>query len=145
MARERGVKPSCANCRKEQGNGEKAWKKAACTLYFLFFIRYFLHLHTKCYLQSPLYPTPSLFPNLPTPASWPCHSPVLGHMIFTRPRASPDIDCRLGHPLLYMQLETQFWGYWLIHIVVPPIGLQNPLAPWVLSLAPSLGALCSIQ
>jgi len=26
-------------------------------------------------------------------------------------------------------------GYWLVHIVVPPIGLQIPLAPWVLSLA----------
>jgi hypothetical protein len=36
-------------------------------------------------------------------------------------------------------------GYWLVHIVVPPIGLQAPLAPWVLSLAPSLGALCSFQ
>ena len=36
-------------------------------------------------------------------------------------------------------------GYWLVHNVDPPIGLQIPLAPWVLSLAPSLGALCSIQ
>jgi hypothetical protein len=27
-------------------------------------------------------------------------------------------------------------GYWLVHIIVPPIGLQIPLAPWVLSLAP---------
>jgi hypothetical protein len=33
----------------------------------------------------------------------------------------------------------------LVHIVVPPIGLQTPSAPWVLSLAPSLGTLCSIQ
>jgi hypothetical protein len=30
-------------------------------------------------------------------------------------------------------------------MVDPPIGLQTPLAPWVLSLAPSLGALCFIQ
>jgi hypothetical protein len=29
--------------------------------------------------------------------------------------------------------------YWLVHLVVSPIGLQTPLAPWVLSLAPSLG------
>jgi hypothetical protein len=36
-------------------------------------------------------------------------------------------------------------GYWLVHIVVPPIGLQTALAPWVLSLAPSLEAPCSIQ
>jgi hypothetical protein len=27
--------------------------------------------------------------------------------------------------------------YWLVHIVVPPRGLQTPSAPWVLSLAPS--------
>jgi hypothetical protein len=31
-------------------------------------------------------------------------------MIFARPRASPPIDGRLGHPLLHMQLETQLWG-----------------------------------
>jgi hypothetical protein len=36
-------------------------------------------------------------------------------------------------------------GHWLVHIVVQPIVLQTPLAPWVLSLAPPLGALCSIQ
>jgi hypothetical protein len=75
-----------------------------------FFIRYFLHLHFKCYPQSPLYPPPTLLPNPPTPASWPWHSPVLGRMIFARPRASPPIDGRLGHPLLHMQLETQLWG-----------------------------------
>ena len=33
----------------------------------------------------------------------------------------------------------------MVHIVVPPIGLQTPSSPWVLSLAPSLGTLCSIQ
>jgi hypothetical protein len=37
------------------------------------------------------------------------------------------------------------WRYWLVHIVVPPMGLQTPSAPWVLSLAPSSGTLCSIQ
>jgi hypothetical protein len=36
-------------------------------------------------------------------------------------------------------------GYWLVHIVVPPIGLQTPSAPWVLPLAPSLETLCSVQ
>jgi hypothetical protein len=29
-------------------------------------------------------------------------------------------------------------GNWLVHILVPPIRLQTPLAPWVLSLAPDL-------
>jgi hypothetical protein len=52
------------------------------------FIRYFLHLHFKCYPESPLCPPPTLLPNLSTPASWPWHSPVLGHIIFARSRAS---------------------------------------------------------
>ena len=33
----------------------------------------------------------------------------------------------------------------LVHIVVLSMGLQTPSAPWFLSLAPSLGTLCSIQ
>jgi hypothetical protein len=36
-------------------------------------------------------------------------------------------------------------GYWLVHIDVHPMGHQTPSAPWVLSLAPSLGTLCSVQ
>jgi hypothetical protein len=40
-----------------------------------------------------------------------------------------------------MQLESRALGYCLVHNVVPPIGLQIPLAPWLLSLAPPLGAL----
>jgi hypothetical protein len=50
-------------------------------LCFNFFIRYFLHLHFKCYPQSPLYPPPALLPYLPTPTSWPWQSPVLGHFM----------------------------------------------------------------
>jgi hypothetical protein len=103
---------------------------------------------------------PPLLTNPPTPASWPWHPLILGHRIFTGPRASPPIDNWLGHPLLHMQLEPwvppcvffgwwfsakELWGYWLIHIVVPPMGLQTHSAPWVLSLAPSLRILCSVQ
>ena len=55
-------------------------------------------------------PPPALLPNPPTPASWPWHSPVLGHIIFARPRASPPKDGRPCHLLLYMQLETQALG-----------------------------------
>jgi hypothetical protein len=36
-------------------------------------------------------------------------------------------------------------GYWLFHIVVTPMGLQISSAPWVLSLVPPLGTLCSVQ
>jgi hypothetical protein len=32
--------------------------------------------------------------------------------------------------LIHMQLESRAPGYWLVHNVVPPIGLQIPLAPW---------------
>jgi hypothetical protein len=80
-----------------------------CFIFFIF-IRYFLHLHFKCYPKSPLYPPLALLPNPPTPASWPWHSPVLGHIIFVRPRASHPIDGWLGHLLLHMQLETQVLG-----------------------------------
>ena len=85
---------------------------------------------------SPLYPLSALLPNPPTPASWPWHSPVLGHIIFARLRASSTINGKLGHALLHMQLETSSGRYWLVHIVVPPIGLQIPLAPWALYVAP---------
>ena len=114
--------------------------RAAAFIFFSvsFFIRYFLYLHFKCYPESPLHPPPALLPNPPTPASWPWHSPVLGHMIFTRPRASPLIDDQLGHPLLHMQLKPwvppcalfswwfspwEVWGVWLVDIVVLPIEL----------------------
>jgi hypothetical protein len=81
-------------------------------------------------------------------------------MTFTGPRVSPPTDDQLGHPLLYMQLEPRvppsvFFGswfnprelgrYWLVHIAVPPMELQTPSAPWILSLDPSLGTLCSVQ
>jgi hypothetical protein len=84
--------------------------------YFLFFfvsiflIRYFLHLQFKCYPKSALYPPQNLLSNPPTHASWPWYSPVLGHIIFARPKASPPNDGQLGHFLLYMQLETRALG-----------------------------------
>jgi hypothetical protein len=37
------------------------------------------------------------------------------------------------------------WGESLVDIVVLPMGLRTLSAPWVLSLAPSLGTLCSVQ
>jgi hypothetical protein len=46
----------------------------------------------------------------------------------------------------YAARDTSSGGYWLVHIVVPPIGLQIPPAPWVLSLAPPLESyfLCAL-
>ena len=51
---------------------------------------------------------PLLLPLLlkpPTPASRSWHSPILGHITFTGPKASPPIDGQLGHPQLHIQLE----------------------------------------
>jgi hypothetical protein len=106
--------------------------------FLFFFIRYFPRLHFQCYPRSPPHPPPPL-PYPPTPPFWPRRSPVLGHIKFASSKGLFS-DGRLGHLLLHMQLETRAPGYWLVHIVVPPIGLQFPSAPWVLSLAPPLGA-----
>jgi hypothetical protein len=38
----------------------------------------------------------------------------------------------------------ELWGYWLVHIFFPPMGLQTPSASWVLSLVPPLGTQCSV-
>jgi hypothetical protein len=106
----------------------------------------------------PLPPPPVPQPTHSCSQSW--HSPILKHRAFTGPRASPPIDDQLSHPLLHIQLEPQvpprvffdwwfsskeLWGCWLVHIDVPPMGLQTPSTPWLLSLAPSLGTLCSVQ
>jgi hypothetical protein len=117
------------------------------------------------FLVSPLkfpysLPAQPLLINPLTPNSWPWHHPIIGYRTFTGLRAAPSINDQLGHPLLHMQLEPWFlpcvffelwfsprelWGYRLVHIVVPPMGLQTPSDPWVLSLGPSLGTLCSVQ
>ena len=33
-------------------------------------------------------------------------------------------------PIAYAARDTSSGGYWLVHIVVPLIGLQTPLTPW---------------
>jgi hypothetical protein len=122
---------------------------------------FFIYISTIIPFQK--WPIPSTFPlltNPHTPAFWPWQSPKLGHRAFTGPRAFPPIDDQQSHPLIDMQLEPwvfpclhfvwwfshwEFWGYRLVHIVVPPMGLQTPPAPWVLSLVLPLGTLWSVQ
>jgi hypothetical protein len=109
--------------------------------------------------------SPSLFfykgaPHPPSPIFLPWHSPTLGHQAFTGPRASLPTDAQKGHPLLHMQLEPwvppcelfgwwfspwELWSAWLVDIVPPPMGLQTPSAPSVLSLTPPLGTPYSVQ
>ena len=74
-------------------------------------------------LKPPSLPLSSCSPTHPLPLSGPGNPLYWGIMIFAVPRASPLTDGQLGHPLLHMQLETQLCGSWLVHIVVPPIGL----------------------
>ena len=90
---------------------EVLWHSSSSFYIFSFLIRYFLHLHFKCYplFYFPLQKSP--IPSPPTPASWPWHSPVLGHIIFARPRASPPTDTWLGHLLLHMHLWVLVSSY----------------------------------
>jgi hypothetical protein len=72
-----------------------------CILYFIPFSGFPSENH-PCLIPSPL----PLLTNPPTLASWPRHSPTLGHTAFIEQRASPPIDVWLGHPLLDTQLES---------------------------------------
>jgi hypothetical protein len=75
---------------------------SAIGIFWEFLLDIFFIYFSNRYHESPLYTPHALLPSTTTPTSWPLHSPVLGHMIFTRPRASPPIDGRLGHPLLHI-------------------------------------------
>jgi hypothetical protein len=115
---------------------------------FCLFLIFLLHIFLN-YISNVISKVPHTLP----PTSLPTHSHFFGPGIplywgiysLQVQWASLSSDGQLGHLLIHMQLETRAPGYWLVHIVVPPIGLQFPLASWVLSLAPPLGALCSIQ
>ena len=124
-------------------NNDTIWHLLFFKIFFSIFIRYLAHLHFQCYTKSPPYP--------PTPTPLPTHSPFLA-LAFPCTGAykvcqwaSLSSDGPLGHLFIHMQLETRAPGYCLVHIVVPSIGLQFPLAPWVISLAPALGAVWPIQ
>jgi hypothetical protein len=101
-----------------------------------------------------------VFPHPPTHASLLSHSSILGHQAFTGPRFSSHTDAQQGHPLLRIWLEPwvppcvlfgwwfspwELWGFWLVDIVVLPMGLQTPSALLVLSLSPPLGSPCSVK
>jgi hypothetical protein len=136
-------------------------------IFLLFFIRYFLYLHFKCYLLSwfplqkpvspPLFPCspthPLLLPGPGIPLYWGLEpsqdqGPLLPLMIN---KAILCYICSWSHGSLHVYslvgglVPGSSGGHWLVHIVVPSMGLQTPSAPSVLSLAPPLGTLCSVQ
>jgi hypothetical protein len=102
---------------------------------------------SPCLVSPPKIPNPLPAPLVPQPThshsqSW--HSPILEHRTFTGPRTSPPTDDKLSHPQLHIQLEPhvppyvffdwwfsskELWSYWLVHSVVPPMGLQTPSVP----------------
>ena len=56
-------------------------------------------------------------------ASQPIHSHFLALVVpcaqahdLCKTKGPSSIDGRLGHPLLHMQLETQFWGVYLVFV-----------------------------
>jgi hypothetical protein len=51
-------------------------------------------------------------------------------MIFTRPRASPPIVGRLGHPLLHMKLETQLWRVLVSSDCCSFYRVADPFSSW---------------
>ena len=87
------------------------------------FITYFPQLHFQCYPKSPPCPPPH-FPTHPFPLFGPGVPLYWGIYSFRVQWASLSSDGRLGHLVIHMQLESRAPGYWLVHNVVPPIGLQ---------------------
>jgi hypothetical protein len=101
------------------------------------FLNYFLHLHFQWYPQKSSMTSPPL-PYPPTPTSWLWRSPILRHKKFAR-LMGLSFQWWLTRPSsdTYAARDTSSGGYWLVHIVVPPIGLQTPLDPWVLTYSSS--------
>jgi hypothetical protein len=83
-------------------------------IYFLLDIFFIYISHANAIPEVPYAPPPpphpALLPSRTTPISWPWHSPALWHTIFSRSRASPPNDGRIGHLMQHMQLETQTLG-----------------------------------
>ena len=113
-----------------------------CNVLFLFtFFSFFFHFFKLgiyfIYISNAIPKVPYTLshplPHPPTPTSWPWRSPVLRHIKFARPMSlsfqwwptRPSSDT-------YAARDTSSGVYWLVHIVVPPIGLQNPSAHWLL-------------
>ena len=126
---------------------------------------YILYLHFKCYSLSS-FSLCNCPPTLsPLPLVMHTHFPVLSflytgalslhrtkdyssHWCLARPPSTTYAAGVMGPSCVqfgWWFSPWELWQYWLVHIVVPPMGLQNLSAPWVLSLVPPLGTLCLVQ
>jgi hypothetical protein len=93
-------------------------------LFYIFLLCIFLNYISNAIPKVPHTLPPTPLPPIPT--FWPWHSPVLGHIKFQCP-ITLSSDGLLGHLLIHMQLESRAPGYWLVHNVVAPTGLQISL------------------
>jgi hypothetical protein len=109
---------------------------------FLFIIRHFLYLHFKCYHLSPpkiLSPPPSPYsPTYPLPLprpGIPLHwgikpyrtKGLSSHWWPTRPSAATYAAGAMSATMCFLCWwfsPWELWGYWLAHIVVPPVRLH---------------------
>ena len=139
--------------------------------FFIIFIGYFLYLHFKFYSlsRSPSKPlshplSPCFYEGVPPPTHLlplPCPGISLywgiepsqdqGPLLPLMPdKAILCYICSWSHESHHVYslvgglVPGSSRGYWLVHIVIPLMGLQTPSAPWVHSLAPLLGTLCCI-
>ena len=135
-------------------------------LFYFIFIRYFLYISNG--IPFPGFPSDKPLSYTHSPCS-PTHSlplPCLGISLHAGIKTSQDqgslfplLSNKAGD-LLHMQLEPWvppcvlfgwwfspwvLWAYWLVHMFVPPMGLQTSSALSVPSLAPPLGTLYSVQ
>jgi hypothetical protein len=78
--------------------------------FFSFLLDIFFIYISNAIVKVPYNLPTALITNPPTPNSWPRHSPVQGHIIFTRQVAYPPNDSILCHLLLHMELETRALG-----------------------------------
>jgi hypothetical protein len=98
---------------------------------------YFIYISNAITKVPHTLPPPPRLSHPPSPTSWPWHSPVLRHIRSARKMVlsfhwwptRPSTDTYAARDL---SSGGGGVGYWLVHIVVPPIGLQIPPAPWVL-------------
>jgi hypothetical protein len=122
---------------------------------FLVFLPSLPHLipPSPCFFEDATPPThPLCFPDLAFSYT--------GASSLHRTKGLSSIDVWQGLSLLHMWLKPwvapcvpfgywfnpwELWVYWLVHIVVPPMGQQTPSIPSVLSLTLPLGALCLVQ
>ena len=143
------------------------------SLLFFFFFYWIFYLYTFQILSSLTVPPPETPYTIPPPPAsirvlpQPTHSclpalafPYTGalslhrtkglssHWYWKRPSSATYADGAMGHSMYSLVgslVPGSSGGFWLFDIVVPPMRLQTPSAPSVLSLTPPLGTPWSVQ